>query len=519
MIKQLVEKHDSKVQRFFEIVPGFFIWVILLSPVWAGKAFPYVMVDLLTILAIYWFYRASLNTVGTIIGYERVRRDIKKDWLKLCTDLQNVTLPSPETLPQKQFLPKQLVVYPQIMPKYEVLKTSLDGIINQNYPQELIYVAISSEERSIVKAPEEYEKMKQRIKDEYPQFGDRLMFFEHPFGLPGEVIGAASNRRWGASNAVKMLESRGERIEDFLVTSPDEDIVFHPQFLAAATYQYLINPNRERRFYQTALYTFNNNYWEVPILVRVLCASLTIPVMASSVIEKHKRETYSCYTLSLDVLKKVDYWDPAYGIDDTTFYWRPFFYFKGDWECEVFFVPLSADAVYDPSYIKNHREQYKQYLRWGWGVITFPLGLKGLLTHTEVPLLQRLDKIWHLFEVFIFWKVLAYLLTFSIPIVLLLNPQLQELVIWYTLPNTISNIMGLAVIFLLPTTIYKALIAPPKPKDWSMLKYFGTLIIEAPMNIITLMTFSFLPFIEASTRMMIGQKSAKSVTWSNKVRN
>lgn len=517
MIAKTIQKYDPWFQRMFEIVPGFLIWILILSPFIVGKTLPFIMADILTVLSIYWFYRASLNTIGTIIGYERVRRAAKVDWLKACYELKTESLPDPETLPASQLLPKQLLVYPQVMPKYEVLKPTLDAVINQNYPLELIYVAISSEERAIRKQPEIYTEMIEKLKQEYAILGDRLMLFVHPDGLPGEVVGAGPNRRWGARNAVEELERRGENVADFLVTSPDEDIVLHKQFLAAATYQYLTSEKRERKFYQTALYTFNNNYWNVPILIRVLASSLTIPVLASSIVEKHKRETFSCYTLNLSVLKQVDYWDPAYGIDDTTFYWRPFFYFKGDWQCEVFYIPLSADAIYDPNYVRNHREQYKQYLRWGWGVITFPIGMKGLLSATDLPFWLRMGKIWHLFEVFVFWKVLAYLLTFSIPIILLLNPQLQELVIWYTLPNTISAIMGLAVIFLIPTTIYKALIAPAKPKEWSWIRYAITLLIEAPLNIVTLMTYSFLPFVEASTRMMFGQKSAR-VSWSNKVK-
>jgi hypothetical protein len=43
-------------------------------------------------------------------------------------------------------------------------------------------------------------------------------------------------------------------------------------------------------------------------------------------------------------------------------------------------------------------------------------------------------------------------------------------------------------------------------------------LIEAPLNIITIFLYSTLPFVEASTRMMVGQKEAKAVTWSTKVR-
>lgn len=493
------------------------IWVLLLSPVWAGRTIPQIMADFIIVLSVYWFYRACVTTIGVIIGYERYRRARKKDWLQLCNDLSNYELPERESLPVSQFLPKHLIVYPVAASTYEVLHTTFTGLQNQNYPKELMYIAISFEQWFVDKDPTAVTEMETKLRQNFPEFGDRLMIFYHPADLPGEVRGAGPNRTWGARNAVEELERRDEIISDFLVTSPDEDLVFHREFLAAATYKYLTTEKRKQRFYQTALYTFNNNYWDVPILIRVVAASLTLPVLASSTTERHKRETYSCYTISLEVLKKVGYWDVSMGIDDTTFYWRPYFYFKGDWECEVFYIPLSADAVYDSSYVNNHRAQYKQYVRWGWGVISFPIGFKGLIRNTSIPLWKRLQKLWQLFEVFVFFKVLAYLITFAIPLILLLNPEFNELSIWYTIPNTLSQIMGLAVVFIIPMTIYKILLAPPKPAGRSWISYFFGFIIEAPLNVITLLTFSSLPFIEASTRMMFGQKAGK-VAWATKMR-
>lgn len=519
MINKVFVARESLFQRALEVIPGFFIWILILSPFWAGRFFPQVMAEFLIIVAVYWLYRAMFTTLGTSIGIYRARKDMRENWLQKCLNLSEYSLPDPEELPVGQLLPKHLLVYAQLTPQFEVLRTTFEGIKSQNYPLELIHIAVSFEERAIVKMEEGIAaKVEGQLREAFPELSERLMFFVHPDGLEGEVIGAAANRAWGAKNAVKVLEEQGEIVSDFLVTAPDEDIVFHKEYLAACSYTYLTSAKRKQKFYQTALYTFNNNYWQVPVLIRVLVSSLTIPVLSSSTLEKHQRETFSCYSLNLEVLRKVDYWDTSYGIDDTPFYWRPYFYFNGDWECEVFFIPLSADAVYNPDYVKNHQEQYKQYVRWGWGIVAFPIGLKGLLKHKGIPFAKRVGKILHMFEFFIFWKVIAYLLTFAIPIILLLNPDLNELVIWYTIPNTLSKIMGISVIFLIPNTIYKAYLAPPKPETWSYFRYYATLVFEAPLTIITIFIYSTLPFVEASTRMMVGQKEAKSVTWSTKVR-
>lgn len=505
--KEETTKNYSFWHRIFEIVPGFFIWITLLSPLWAGLTIPDIAAMFLVALSVYWLYRAFITTAGASIGLFFSMRAQKKDWLEKCYEVN-------------KSVPKHLIVYPQRVPQYAVLKTTFEGLRKQNYPLDRVYVAVSFEERAAKKIERsEIEAAKEQLHKEFPELSKNLMFFEHPENIEGEVVGAAANRAWGAKNAVEELEKRGENTDEFLVTSPDEDIVFHPEFLAACSYKYLTSDKPDRKFYQTALYTYNNNYWQVPILIRVLVSGLTIPVLSSSVVEKHKRETFSCYTISLKTLKAVDYWDTSYGIDDTTFYWRPFFYFKGDWECEVFYVPLSADAVYDPSYVKNHREQYKQYVRWGWGVIAFPIGMVGLFTTPGIPWWRRLEKILLLFETFIFWKVLAYLLTFALPIILFLNPQLSEFTFWYGAPQTISTVMSIAIIFLVPNTVYKALVAPPKPASWSWAKYFLILIIEAPLNLVVLFVYSTLPFVEASTRLMFGQRESKAVKWSDKVRN
>lgn len=508
--------NDKFIQRMLEIIPGLLIWILLLSPIWLGFSFPYIIINILVVLSVYWVYRALMLSIGASVGYILSWRASKKDWLQECYSLNKDLLPEQETLPINGILPKQLIVIANYGEDYEVLSRSIRAIMNQNYPKELIYLTVSIENRK-AKKDEDYAKRGEYLKRDFGDFfGDRLFFFVHPDDIPGEAIGAAANRAWGTSQTVKGLESRGEAITDFLITAPDGDLVFSKDYLAALTYKWLTNEKRNQKFYQTALYTFNNNYWDVPMLVRILMISLTLPVLASSVLEKNKRETWSCFTLNLDVMRKVNYWDTSLGIDDTTFFWRPYFYFNGDWKCEVFFVPLSADAVYNGNYFKNHVDQYRQYVRWGWGVITFPLAAKELLYNNKIRLIERLTKLYHLFEVFVFWKVLAFLIAFGIPIVFLVNYELSREVISISVPQTVSNLLTLATLFLIPNTIVKLLVIPKKPQKMSILKYTIILIIEIPLNILSLFTFGFLPFIESTTRMMLGQEHTKRVTWSEK---
>ena len=518
MQTQVNAKYDMLIQRILEVIPGLLIWILLLSPFWLGYSFPIVIINLLVVLSVYWVYRAVLLSIGSVIGYIEYSRAMNTDWLKKCLKLQKSELPDPQNLPKDGLLPKQLIVIANYGEDYEVLTRSIKALMNQSYPKELIYVAVSIEERK-AKRDTDYAKRGEYLKRDFEEFfGDRIMCFTHPENIPGEAIGAASNRTWGTKNSIKAIKEKGLDISEFIVTAPDGDLVFDKQFLAAMSYKWLVSEKRNQKFYQTALYTFNNNYWDVPILVRILMVSLTLPVLSSSVIEKTKRETWSCFSLNLKVMEDVNFWDTSLsvGADDTTFYWRPYFHFHGDWFCEVFFIPLSADAIYHSNYFRNHIDQYKQYVRWGWGVITFPLAIKQLIYDKNIKFTEKFLKIYHLLSVFVFWKVLAFLILIGIPLVFLINPELSRQIISVTVPQTVSNLLTLSTILLIPNTIIKLLIIPPKPKKLNKLRYIIILLAEIPLNIISLFTFGFLPFIEAPTKMMFGKQNSKVVSWSEK---
>lgn len=512
------ENTNVIVQRIFEILPGLLIWILMFLPIWGGLSFPYFIINLLVVLSVYWVYRSIILTSGILIGYYRYRKALTVDWLTECENLEREKLPEPELLPKDSILPNHLIVIPHYGEDYAVIKRSIDALVNQNYPLEKIYVAVSIEERKALKDAEYAKRGESLQKDFGAILGDRLMCFTHPANIPGEAPGAASNRTWGTKSAVTELEKRGANLSEFLITAPDGDLLLHKQYLAACSYKWITAVKRNNKFYQTAMYTFNNNYWEVPILIRILMINITLPVLASSVFRKHLRETWSCFTLNLQLMKEVNYWDTSIsvGADDTTFYWRPYFHLKGDWTCEVFFIGLSADAIHNTDYVKNHVDQYKQYLRWGWGVITVPLALPELFRNRGVPFIQRVSKIYHLFVVFVFWKVLAFLITFGVPILIAINSELKTQVISVTIPQTISTLLTFALILLVPNTLIKLQLIPPTPKKISVFKFTLIMISEIPLTIISLLTIGFFPFIEASTRMMIQGGRNRKVSWAEK---
>jgi len=110
MVKELIEKHEDKFHRFFEMVPGALTWAVLLSPIWLGKIAPQVVIFFLTFLAIFWVYRAFIHLVGVLIGYRRYKRENEVDWFSGVQDLWGF-----ENL-------KHLIIIPAVSENYEVLQ-------------------------------------------------------------------------------------------------------------------------------------------------------------------------------------------------------------------------------------------------------------------------------------------------------------------------------------------------------------------------------------------------------------
>ncbi|GMR19013.1 MAG: hypothetical protein BMS9Abin34_137 [Patescibacteria group bacterium] len=488
MLKSFVDKHDGKFQRFFEVVPGALTWGVLLSPIWLGKIAPLAVAFFLTFLAIFWVYRAFIHLVGVIVGYKRYQKEARVNWFERVRNLWGF-----EHL-------KHLIIIPCVNENYEVLESSFASLAAQSYPPSNIYIAFSVEEKASPRVLADIEK----IKKKYQGRLGTVWTFVHPQGLPGEAVGAAANRTWAAKRALEKIRGSGLQTDDFLMTTLDADMRLHPQFLARLAFAFLTDPHRMDRFFQTAVYLFDNNLWEVPPMMRIQANSITLAVLSSWVTEPDRKDTWSCYSVPLPTLIEAEFWDTSLGVDDTPFYWRALIKKKGHFEGHHFYIPVYADAVQDAGIVKTHVSQYKQLLRWGWGVITFPIAMKGFLT-TKMPLTVKLTKLYHLLEQYTIWRTVTFLVTFGFLLLTLINPDIRLTSVGYRLPQITGVILTTAFIFLIPLTFFRTKISSTMPKDWPWWKrLWGWL--EGPLVIINLLTYTFIPYVDAETRLMIGKR-------------
>ncbi|MEK7595301.1 MAG: glycosyltransferase family 2 protein [Patescibacteria group bacterium] len=505
--------NNSKLDKILQFVPGFITWLTLLSPIWLGILSPTLVALFLTFLAIYWVYLAFTHTVGLIIGYKRYKKETATDWFKKCGELDFSNLPDKTTLPKTLKEVKHLLVIPTVNESLEILDQTVKSLAEQNYPLfQNIFIVIACEERGAESVSKSLDILKERYKG---QLGE-ILFYIHPAGIPGELVGGgAANRTYGTTHAVEELTKRGLNTRDFIFTTFDADTCLHKEFIGRLTHCYLTTDKRDNHFYSTAVFQFNNNIWKVHTLMRIEANSVTLGTLASWTLSSETKETFSCYSASLDTLIAANYWDVGL-IDDTVFYWRAFFARNGDFKPAIFYVPNSSDAVQGETFLKAHQSLYKQLLRWGWGSVTTPLAFKGFIKNKDIPTTTKI--LWSLnkAERHLIFRTMVFLITFGFAILTFVNQNVRQTTIAYNLPDVTSTILNVGLIFLLPFSILRQKLAGPFPKEWPIWKRWLS-YLEGPLILVNLLTFSFIPFLEAETKMMLG-KRYKNLHFTPKVR-
>lgn len=505
----------KKLDRFLMFLPGFLSWSMLLMPVWLGIVAPKIASFILTFLAVYWVYMAISHAFNLYRGYLRYTKEIKIDWYQKCKNLNWKTLPKQEILPKSLDDTNHLILIPTVKETYTLLKDTFEAISKSNYPMKNILIVVGTEEIGESQVATALDQIKKEFGTKIPQ----IWHFIHPKGLPGEIAGVASpNRKWAAVQAVKQLQARGADLKNYIFTTFDADWKLHKEFLPRLTYEYLTDTKRYNRFYETVVHLFSNNIWEVPAISRIESHNITMGMLSNWTFSPYYKESFSCYSSALQTLVDADYWDTSM-IDDTVFYWRGLLAREGDFSGKPFYIPIYGDATGGDSYVKAHKNLYKQLERWGWGSVTTVLALKTMLkvmnkkTTFEDKVMWIVSKL----ERHLILRTVIFLLTFGFSILTLVNIAFKNSTTVYALPQTISLFLTTGLVMLLPAGyIKKKLYEHSIKKDWPWWKR-NMVYIEGPLIMINLLTFSFIPWLIAETQMMFG-KLPKSTFYTPKTR-
>ncbi len=495
------------LRRIYEIIPGLLTWIFILSPViFALFRWDQAFAIYVAFLVAYWLLRTIKFLVGIYIGLQRMKRDVSTDWIsKLHSEVE-------EGYKEMRYI----YLCPVVSESLEVLEPSFESWASSDIGADKIDVVMAIEEKKKDLQIENFNKLKEKFGK---RFGS-MRYYVHPFGITGEVAGVkGGNVNWAARHLVDDLEKEGKDISKYLLISCDSDLRPHPKYLSAVMYKYLTVEDKDNRYYASAVHTFNNNIWHVPALIRAQSSMLTLVLLHNWVVDKYKRipfvgesiyvrDTFSSFIVNLKTLKDLEYWNPEIANDDTAFYWNAMVRTKGTFKSQEVYIPTYNDAVENETYVKSHVSYYKQQHRWGWGVVNVPITVAAMFRKgNEFPTYRKLFLLRNIFEYQIWYLTVVFILTFGLSIMGWLSPTYQYTVLAYNLQKALSYIFTAITFTNIPMIIFRRQITPV-PKNW---KWWRHLLDFAETFLVTvnMLTFGFIPYVQAQTEMMLGLTSFK----------
>jgi hypothetical protein len=431
-----------------------------------------------------------------------MERDMSIDWIKKVK----------EEFPE-EYKNLNIVYLPAISKEgKETIELSLKSIAESDFGASKISVVFALEGRfSDIQIP-----VFQQLKAEYGSKFKEMICFVHPADIPGEIVGVkGANINWATREYVKYLTKKGEDISKYLIAPVDSDWRPHKKFFSAIAHKYFSSENRDHKYYVSAIHTYNNNIWKVPPLVRMHSMTTPMAILHNWVVARRTQETFSAYVVNLKTVHETEYWAPDIQNDDTAFYWNALIRYNGDFSGQEVYIPTYNDAVENENRLKTHTSLYKQQHRWGWGIIVFPITLAALFENKRIPLLKKLDIISILFENRLVYVTVIYMLTLALPLLNILSPKYVFSSASYNLPKLLSYIMTSLMFINLPVIYLRRKIAPI-PKGWSVWRHIWD-YCETFLIAINMLSFGFLPYIQAHTELMIGKNARKVLYITDKV--
>ncbi len=488
------------LRRCLEIIPGVLTWLLVVIPV-VGFIFGLtsILIGYFTILVIYWLYVSTRFVYGLWIGIRRSKRELDIDWISKIE----------KEYPKEYDELKYVLIYPIHSEGLKTIEPSVAGWANSDVDTSKISLVVAIEEDHAQKCIENFEY----IKEKYGNHFREIIYYIHPSNIEGEVNGVkGANINYATRNFVNKINKRGEDTRNYLLFTFDCDQIPNRKYMSAITYKYLNSPNRYHQFFSSAVHTFNNNIWRVPISVRAYSSSLTLAVLHGWTVMKNSKDTWSSYAVNLKTVVDVNYWCPDIANDDTAFYWNAKIRFNGDFTGEEVYIPTYNDAVENENYVDTHQSLYDQQYRWGCGIIVLPITIAGLFYNHEISLKKRLGILWSLLENQVLLLNVVYLII-GIPIVsfiytnfAMIQPILPYLLVYISLGATLLYI---------PILFFRRELMPI-PSGWNKWRHVWD-ILETLYISVNMLTFGFIPYLHAQTMLLMGIKPKKGLNITKKI--
>jgi cellulose synthase/poly-beta-1,6-N-acetylglucosamine synthase-like glycosyltransferase len=484
---------DRRLYRFFEMIPGIMSLSTLFGVLVLSWLFPAEIAIFIICFCFYYLFRVFYFSLHQVVGYFRVKGNMKKDWLK--------------KLKQVKGKDWRDIYHVIILPTYkdsdEIIEESLETLIKSEYPREKMIVVLAVEER----AGNIFEKQARTIANKYSNDFYKFLVTVHPDGIVGEIGGKGSNTAHaGREVKEKIIDELKIPYKNILISTFDIDTKIFPQYFACLTYLYLTEKDPESASYQPVP-VYNNNIWTASAFARVVSTSNTFWQMIQQE-RSEKLTTYSSHSTPAKVFFEVGY--PANVVsDDSRIFWRAYLQYDGNYRVVPMYYLASMDAVMAKNLWQTMINQYKQQKRWAWGCAEIPYIMFGFLQNKKIPLSEKIGHLYTMLDGFWSWATASLLLFMLgwLPI-LLGGHKFNLTILSFNLPILTGQIMTISLAGMMVSAILSTMLLPPIPKT---IKWYKRILKRSSVFLqwiflpVTLIVFGSLPAIDAQIRLMLGK--------------
>lgn len=511
------EEQRGRRYRFFEMLPGFISWFVLLLPFVLSLINPALTVFFIIAYLLLWFVKSVGMSVRALQGFRKLSKYQKIDWSGLLEDLQSLEVSvSASQIPNwhRANIERARRVQPPVKPSdvvhavmiatynesREVLEPTIQRLLKSNYDMNKVILVIAHEERG---GPEVAARADALAKEYKDKFRDALAI-QHPANIPNEVIGKGGNITYAARKLAPYLEKKNLKPINVIVTTLDADNRPHSNYLPALTYTYCVCPDPKYVSFQP-IPLFTNNIWDAPAPMRVVATgnSFWQTIVA---LRPHMLRNFSAHAQSMQTLLDTDFWSVRTIVEDGHQFWRTYFRYDGRHEVYPIFVPIYQDAVFAGGYVKTLKAQFVQMRRWAWGASDIAyVAETGFFKPNNISRFDLWAKILRLLEGHISWATSALMITFSAFIPLIFNSNDYGA---NQLPLLASRLQTLAMAGIIISVFFSLKTLPPKPKRYKATRSVFMVLQWVFLPVTTIVYGSF-SALYSQTRLILGKYLGK----------
>ncbi len=322
-------------ERFFQMLPGFLSWAILIGFITLSYLKPLNAALLIIAFDLYWLFRIFYLTVFMTLAYGVLAVEKETDWIERCRLLEQGSrgleilrkrFASPKkrlkmgewfALKNQERELKKVVAAGMEMPSFEsithvviiaaakelreVVEPAIKALTQSQFPTKRILPILAVEARTGPKQTE----MAEALQKKYGDFFFDFLVSVHPDGVPGEARVKGANVTHAAREAARFFQERKIDFKNVVLSCFDADTVAPPEYFAALTYHFMRHPDRLRASFQP-IPVYHNNIWEAPGFARVLEMGSSFFQLAEAT-NPEKLVTFSSHSMSFKALVEIAY--------------------------------------------------------------------------------------------------------------------------------------------------------------------------------------------------------------------